>query len=104
MGTEKYCIIALKKEEYPSTRIGRGKPAHGVDKLSESLNLPLSWNFTFLSLCVFVRVTLRLRCPETLRCRVQSIRREQIRRPDDSDLLDHMEGSVTSGSQTQASL
>jgi hypothetical protein len=59
-GTEKYRIIALRKEEYPSTRIGKGKHAHGVDKLNESLNLAFSWNFIFVNTCVFVRVTLRL--------------------------------------------
>jgi hypothetical protein len=46
-GSEKSCIVALRKEKYPSIRIGRGKPAHGVDKLNESLNLAFLVEFYF---------------------------------------------------------
>jgi hypothetical protein len=70
----------------------------------KSLNLAFLMEFDFCELIVFVRVTLRLEGSETLRGRVHSIRCELTRRPDESDLLDHTEGSVTSGSQKQVSL
>jgi hypothetical protein len=40
-GTEKY-RICFEEEKYPSTRIGREKPAHGVDKLNEIVEFGIS--------------------------------------------------------------